>query len=108
VSLPISIAGLPDDPFEAEAAKVKFQTVVKRLSRSLPNLLEARSIIKTSKKAGQRRRYEVEVELITPGKTTSFSASGWDLAGAYDEISDKMKRVTTQKRGKRREGRSER
>lgn len=102
-SLPISIVGLPEDPFEAEAAKRKFETVVRRLTRSLPDLLEARSVIKTSERAGQRHRYEVEVELITPRKTTSFSASGWSLPEVFDELSDRMKRVTTKKRGPRKE-----
>jgi hypothetical protein len=68
------------------------------VSRSLPDLLEARSVIKTSERAGQRHRYEVEVELITPGKTTSFGASGWSLPEVFDELSDRMKRVTTKKR----------
>lgn len=100
-SLPISIVGLPDDPFEAEAAKRKFETVVKRLARSLPDLLEARSVIKTSERTGQRHRYEVEVELITPRKTTSFSTSGWSLPEVFDELSDRIKRVTTKKRERR-------
>jgi CBS domain-containing protein len=103
ISLPISIVGLPDDPFEAEAAKGKFETVVKRLARSLPDLLEARSVVKTSERMGQRHRYEVEVELITPRKTTSFSASGWSLPEVFDELSDRMKRVATKKRGPRKE-----
>jgi CBS domain-containing protein len=97
-SLPLSIVGLPDDPFEAEAAKRKFETVIKRVSRSLPDLLEARSVIKTSERPGQRHRYEVEVELITTRKTTSFGASGWSLPEVFDELADKMKRVTTKKR----------
>lgn len=104
-SLPISIVGLPEDPFEAESAKKKFETIVKRLTRSLPDLLEARSVIKTSQRAGQKHRYEVEVELITPRKTTSFGASGWSLPEIFDELSDRMKRVTTEKRGPRRERR---
>lgn len=107
VSLPISIVGLPEDPLEAATAKTKFETVVKRLSRSIPDLLEARSVIKTSERAGHRHRYEVEVELITPKKTTSFGASGWSLPEIYDELSNKMKRVTTRKKGPRRERRPE-
>ena len=97
-ALPISIVGLPEDPFEAETAKRKFENVVKRVSKSLPDLLEARSVIKTSERAGQRHRYEVEVELITPRKTTSLGASGWSLPEVFDELSGKMKRVTTKKR----------
>jgi hypothetical protein len=86
-----------------DAAKGKFETVVMRLARSLPDVLEARSVVKTSERSGQRRRYEVEVELITPRKTTSFSASGWSLPEVFDEPSDRMKRVTTKKRGPRKE-----
>jgi len=96
-ALPISIVGLPDDPFEAEAAKAKFERVVKRLARSLPDLLEARSVIKTFEKAGQRRRYEVEADIITSRRRVSFSASGWSLPEIYDVLQDRMKRLTTKK-----------
>lgn len=96
-TLPISIIGLPEDPFEAEAAKAKFERVVKRLARSLPDLLEARSVIKTSEKAGRISRYEVEVDLIRARKTKSYSLSGRSLPEIYDELSDRMKRLTTKK-----------
>jgi CBS domain-containing protein len=96
-TVPISIVGLPDDPFEGQAARTKFERVVKRLAKSLPSLLEARSVIRTSEKTGHRRRYEVEVALITPSKTTSFKSSGWSLPVIYDELTDRMKRLTTHK-----------
>lgn len=100
--LPISVVGLPDDPFEAEAAKAKFERVVKRVAKSLPDLLEARSVIKTFRKTGQRRRYEVEVYLNTPTRRMSYSLPGWSLPEVYDELSDRIKRVTTKKRKQRR------
>ncbi len=106
-SLPISIVGLPEDPFEAEAARAKFETVVKRLARSLPDILEARSVIKTSERTGHTRRYEVKVELITPRKTMSYGLSGWSLPEVFDELSERMKRVTT-KKSKPRKDRRER
>lgn len=96
-ALPVSMVGLPDDPFEAEVAKTKFERVVKRLAKSLPELLEARSVIKTSSRAGRRRRYEVEVTLITPTKRTSFTESGWSLPAIYDVLSERMKQLTTKK-----------
>jgi CBS domain-containing protein len=96
-AVPISIVGLPDDPFEGQVARTKFERVVKRLAKSLPSLLEARSVIRTSEKTGQRRRYEVEVALITPSRTISFRSSGWSLPAIYDELSDRMKRLTTKK-----------
>ena len=97
-TLPISVVGLPEDPFEAEAARAKFERVVRRLAKSLPDLLEARSVIKTFEKAGRRSRYEVEVDLITSRKRTSYSLSGRSLPEIYDELSARMKRLTTKKR----------
>jgi len=104
-SLPISIVGLPDDPFEAEAAKEKFERVVKRLARSLHDIIEARSVIKESERAGHRRRYEVKVELVTPRKTLFYELSGWNLAELFDELSERMKRITVKKPGSRKERR---
>jgi len=102
-TLPISVVGLPEDPFEAEAARAKFERVVKRLTKSLPDLLEARSVIKTFEKAGHRSRYEVEVELITSRKRTFYSLSGRSLPEMYDELSGRMKRLTTKKPKPRKE-----
>lgn len=104
-ALPISIVGLPQDPFEAEAARAKFERVVKRLAKSLPDLLEARSVIKTSERTGNRRRYEVVVDLFTSREEMSFSSSGWSLPEVFDVLQDKMKRVTTKKAGQRKERR---
>jgi hypothetical protein len=95
--IPISIVGLPEDPFEGQAARTKFERIVNRLAKSMPDLLEARSVIRTSRKTGRRNRYEVEVSLITPSKKISFASSGWNLAEIYDELSDRMKRLTTSK-----------
>ncbi|MGD0549970.1 MAG: hypothetical protein ABSA81_05425 [Candidatus Bathyarchaeia archaeon] len=36
--------------------------------------------------------------MVTPRKTTSFGALGWSLPEVFDELSNKMKRVTTKKR----------
>jgi CBS domain-containing protein len=90
-SLPISIIGLPEDPFEAEAAKAKFERIIKRLARSFPDILEARSVVRVSEKPKQTRRYEVRVELITPRKTMSYALSGWNLPEIFDELSERMK-----------------
>jgi len=63
---------------------------------------EPRALIRTSEKTERRRRYEVEVNLVTPSKTPSFSSAGRSLPEIYDELSDRMKRLTTKKPGQRR------
>jgi hypothetical protein len=49
------IIGLPEDPFEAEAARQKFRRVVQLLSRSFPEMTEARAIIKAGETKAARR-----------------------------------------------------
>lgn len=99
--VPVYIVGLPDNPFEAEAAKLKFLRVVNTMTKSFPRILEARSVIKTKDMGGERRRYEVSVTFSTPRQNFSYSEEGWDLASAYDAIVNKLKRVMTQKRTRR-------
>ncbi|MEM2029118.1 MAG: CBS domain-containing protein [Candidatus Bathyarchaeia archaeon] len=103
---PVYIVGLPNDPFEAEAAKIKFIRLINGVSRFLPPIMEARSIIKASSLSGQRKRYEVKVTIITAGGTYNYSSSGWDLPLIYDEIVSSIKKtVATKKRvGKRGRG----
>ena len=96
---PLYIVGLPDDPFEAEAAKQKFKRSVNQLHKISPDILEARSVIKakTTIPGKERRRYEVTAHIKTPTNTYSYSASGWELAQVYDTITDRLKRLLSQK-----------
>ncbi|MDW8045132.1 MAG: CBS domain-containing protein [Nitrososphaerota archaeon] len=98
--IPIYMVGLPDDPFEAEAAREKFNRVVALLRRSLPSIEEASSVIK-SKDVGGRRRYEVSVSLKTPYKTFNYTHTGWELPQIFDELTDRMKRILSMKPKKR-------
>jgi CBS domain-containing protein len=101
--LPIYMIGLPEDPFEAEVAKMKFMRVIKFFKRSFPQILEAKSNIKTSSKIEKKSRkwYEVDVLIKTPKKTFAYSDFGWELSSIYDSIFDKVKRIVSQKRSKR-------
>jgi len=98
VNIPVQIVGLPDDPFEAEAAKVKFINIINKLSKTVP-LTEARSIIKTLDTDGLRRRYEVDVAIRSPVRNYNFSLTGWDLPAIYDELTDIIKKAITSKKG---------
>ena len=97
--VPVYIVGLPDDPFEAEAAKQKFKRTINQLHKISPDILEARSVIKakTNIPGKERRRYEVTVHIKTPKNTYSYAANGWELAQVYDTITDRLKRLLSQK-----------
>jgi ribosome-associated translation inhibitor RaiA len=97
--VPIYIIGLPDDPFEAEVAKDKFRRAINLLKRRFPYIEEARSIIKisTPMKEKERRRYEVKVAIKTTKQMLTYSETGWDLPQIFDILTDRMKRLMTQK-----------
>lgn len=102
--VPVFMVGLPEDPFEAEATKTKFKRTINQLHRSFPDILEARSVIKSkfTKPGKERGRYEVTVHIKTPRNSYSYSEGGWELPVIYDLITDRLKRLSTQKQKHRR------
>jgi CBS domain-containing protein len=98
-NVPVFMVGLPEDPFESEATKTKFKRIVNQLLRVFPDIIEARSIIKSkfSKPGKERGRYEVTVQIRTSTNSYTYSEEGWDLPTVYDTITDRLKRLMTQK-----------
>lgn len=102
LDVPAYIVGLPADPFEADLARKKFMKQAKVLHRSFPKIEEIRATIKTKKVTEYRQRYEVDVLIISRGKGYSYSEWGWELASIFDSITDKMKRLLSKGRARRR------
>ena len=97
------MVGLPEDPFEAEAAKNKFVRSVNTLMKSYLDVIEARAKIKFSPKSPkkERRRYEVNVIIKTREGIRVFQDSGWDLPDIFDSIGLRIRRILAQKYSKR-------
>jgi CBS domain-containing protein len=106
--IPVYIIGLPEDPFEAALAESKFFKVVQSLKRVFPDIEEARSVIKISEsiKGKERRRYEVDIAIKVTKDVVSFSHKGWELPSIYDELSNRIKRLLSQRRRKTRRKRT--
>ena len=100
LDIPAYIVGLPDDPFEAQLARIKFMRNAKALRKSFPKIEEIRSIIKTKDVSGSRCRYEVNVLIRAAGERYIYSQEGWELPSIFDLITDKMMRLLTKKRKK--------
>ena len=98
LAIPAYIVGLPDDPFEAQLARIKFMRNAKALRKSFPKIEEIRSTIKTKDVSGGRCRYEVDVLIRATGKLYIYSQDGWDLPSIFDLITDRMMRLLTKKR----------
>ncbi len=100
--IPVYMVGLPEDPFEAEATRDKFIRVINGLRKTFPEIVEARSIIKTKQIRSDRRRYEVKAVIKTPYDTYSYSEGGYDLPSIYDVVTERMKRLMAQRRSRTR------
>lgn len=101
--IPMSIVGLPDDPLQSEMAKKKFQTSVTLLSKTMPNVTEARAVIKSGESKAPKKRYQVQVFIATAESHHSFDVSSYDLAKAFEEIEAWIKKlaVRNNERGKK-------
>ncbi len=90
--IPAYIVGLPEDPIEAELAKSKFISTLRLLRRSYPDIIEARCKIKVKDITGERRRYELDMHIITPKERITYVDLGWDLANLFDTVSNALKK----------------
>ena len=70
--IPTFIVGLPDDPFDAELSKSKFTNLVRLLRRAYPEIEEARCHMKLRDIQGERKRYEVAVNFVTPHRRHTY------------------------------------
>ncbi len=92
---PIYIVNFPRDDPEALLAESKFRKAIDGLRRVYPNITEARATVKVSETPNDIKRYEVRALVQLPGHIFDFTAEGWSLAEAFDEISSKVKRLRT-------------
>lgn len=96
--LPAFIIGLPEDLFEADLAKSKFADTISFLKKIAPEIEEARCKMKLHDIRGEKRRYEVDVSIITPYRRHAYTNSGWDLASIFEEMSESLKKRFTQEK----------
>jgi CBS domain-containing protein len=99
--IPAFIVGLPDDPFDAELSKSKFTNLVRYLRRVSPEIEEARCHIKLRDTQGERKRYEVAANIVTPYRRHTYTNVGWDLAKMFDQMSDSMKKQLAHRKSRR-------
>ena len=95
--IPMFIVGLPDEPFDAELAKSKFTNITRFLRKIHPDIEEARCHIKLRSVQGARKRYEIDVHILSTHGNISYTNIGWDLAKLFDEMTDALKKKVSHK-----------
>jgi len=97
---PFYIVGLPEEPIEADEAKMKFEKLSAELCKVYPYIEEIRAVVKSKKPGRTHARYEVSVEVYTPKDRHAFSETGYNLAAVFDSMGPKMKRLMSSRRSR--------
>ncbi len=97
---PYYIVGLPEEPFEATEAKMKFEKLSAELCKVFPFIEEIRAVVKSKKPTKTHARYEVSVEVYTPKERHAFTETGYNLAAVFDSMGPKMKRLLSSKQSR--------
>ena len=98
--IPMFIVGLPDEPFDAELAKSKFTNITRFLRKIHPDIEDARCHIKLRSAQGARKRYEIDVHILSTHGNISYTNIGWDLAKLFDEMTNALKKKVSHKHKK--------
>ena len=102
--VPTYIIGLPENPWDAEVAKSKFDGLIKLLEKMKPEIEEARCKIKLADiqaEKKERKVYEIDINIITPYRRHIYTDSGWDLVNLFDRASDSLKKQISHRRSER-------
>lgn len=97
---PFYIVGLPEEPIEADEAKMKFEKLSAELCKVYPFIEEIRAVVKSKKPGKTHARYEVSVEVYTPRDRHAFSETGYNLAEVFDSMGPKMKRLLSSRQSR--------
>jgi hypothetical protein len=97
---PFYIVGLPEEPIEADEARMKFERLSAELCKVYPYIEEVRAVVKSKKPGKTHARYEVSVEVYTPRERHAFTETGYNLATVFDSMGPKMKRLLSSRRSR--------
>ena len=105
--IPMYIVGLPEDPFEAGAARQKFTTVIELLKRGFPEITEARAIIKAGETKSPRKKYQVKIFINSPYGHYSYKVFGYELPDTFDYVNAWAKKLISNYQTRRQRTRSD-
>ncbi|HEV2225270.1 MAG TPA: CBS domain-containing protein [Nitrososphaerales archaeon] len=92
---PVYMVGLPNDPFEAGEAKSKFSAAVRLLRKTIPEITEARAVIKMGETKSPKKKYQVRILILSPERQFSYRIFSYELADAFDSVNDWVKRISS-------------
>ena len=91
-TIPLYVIGLPkEEPINAFIAS-KFQDILQKGKKVLPEIIEAKVSIKSQNPEGTRTHYDVTSTIVTSENSLIHKESGWDILKICDDLSKKLER----------------
>ena len=88
--IPLYVIGLEKDESVKEVILSKFDTVLKKGTKMLPKIIEARISIKSQNTEGTRTHYDVTSTVTISKNSLIYTESGWDILKICDKLCKKL------------------
>ena len=89
-NIPLFVVGLPKDEPVAEFLMSKFRHTLEKARKILPEIIEAKILVKSQNIEGTKTHYDVKSTVITSKNRLSYTKSGWDILKICDELCRKL------------------
>ena len=91
-TIPLYVIGLAkEDPINAFIAS-KFQDIIQKGKKVLPEIIEAKISIKSQNPEGNRTHYDVTSTIFTSKNNLIHTESGWNIPKICDELGKKLEK----------------
>ena len=91
-TIPLYVIGLPkEEPVNAFIAS-KFQDIIQKGKKVLPEIIEAKISIKSQNPEGTRTHYDVTSTIFTSKNNLIYTESGWDILKICDKLCKKLEK----------------
>ena len=89
-NIPLFVVGLPKDEPVAEFLMSKFRHTLEKARKILPEIIEAKILVKSQNIEGTKTHYDVKSTVITSKNRLSYTQSGWDILKICEELCRKL------------------
>lgn len=88
--VPLYVVGLQKDEPVNELLYSKFGSALKKYSKILPEIIEAKISVKSQNSEGNRTHYDVTSTVTTSKTKLIYTESGWDILKISDQLCRKL------------------
>ena len=88
--VPLYVVGLQKDEPVNELLYSKFSSTLKKYSKILPEIIEAKISVKSQNSEGNRTHYDVTSTVTTSKTKLIYTESGWDILKISDQLCRKL------------------